>query len=133
MPLILDNILVFLYRAIALFVLGERSRNWTVTEGVVEQSRAPEREMYPYAEIEYTYVVEGEAQFGRYTCGFWLVDSAKYFASLCPSGRKLVVRYDSKRPSKSFLCEGDQLLEGGLKTGETKNGLGPTRTPFGDW
>jgi len=106
--LILDNIVVFLYRTIATIIGEYRSRAWLVTTGIVEESRAPEGEHYPYAELAYSYTAEGESHSGTYTKGFWFETSAKAFANRFPLSSGLVIRYRPGLPSESFLRERDQ-------------------------
>jgi hypothetical protein len=100
--LILDNILVFLFRAIRLFYLDSQSRKWKVTEGTVEDSHAPELEIYPYASVNYSYKVEGETMVGRYERGFWYNSSAQDFASFYPASKTILVRYNPVNPGESF-------------------------------
>src|SRR5258708_33272269 len=106
--LILDNIVVFLYRTISTIIGEYRSRAWHVTTGIVEGTCASENEHYPYAELAYSYTAEGESRSGTYTKGFWFQASANAFASRFPLSSDLVVRYRPGRPSYSFLCECDQ-------------------------
>jgi hypothetical protein len=106
--LILDNIVVFLYRTIATLIGEYRSRAWHVTTGIVEGMCAPENEPYPYAELAYSYTAEGESHSGTYTKGFWFQASAKAFARRFPLSSDLVVRYRPGLPSESFLREREQ-------------------------
>jgi hypothetical protein len=60
MPLILDNIIVFLWRTVAHWIRVMRSRNWSVVMGKIDNIDCPDREMYPYTELHYCYKVGGE-------------------------------------------------------------------------
>ena len=106
--LILDNIVVFLYRTIATIIGEYRSRAWRVTTGIVEGTCAPENEHYPYAELAYSYTAEDESHSGTYTKGFWFQASAKAFVDRFPLASDIVVRYRPSLPSESFFRERDQ-------------------------
>jgi len=75
--LILDNIIVFLYRIIRTGIGAYRSQAWLATTGEVEESNAPEHEMYPFARVSYSYVANGVDHSGIYIKGFWYDSSAK--------------------------------------------------------
>ena len=107
--LILDNIVVFLYRIIRISIGAYRSSTWPTTTGTVDDSCAPEHEMYPFAKVSYSYVVDGEDHSGSYTKGFWYTDSAKLFAARLQAGRKIVVRYRPDDPARAYFCEEDQV------------------------
>jgi hypothetical protein len=130
--LILDNIVVYLIKMVMLSVREFRSRNWTLTEGVVESSHSYEG-MYPYAAVNYTYKVNGESNYGTYYRGFWYSDSTISFADSYPPLRKIVIRCNPVRPSESFLCEGDQLSQDVPNQKMKKSDLGPIKTPWGEW
>jgi hypothetical protein len=103
--LILDNIIVFLYRIIRISIGAYRSSTWPTTTGKVDDSCAPEHEMYPFAEVFYSYIVDGENHSGTYTKGFWYTDSAKHFAADFPPGRSVIIRYRPDHPSEPFMQE----------------------------
>ena len=106
--LILDNIVVFLYRIIRNSVGVYRSREWLTTPGIVEESRAFADDPYPSAEVYYSYATEGATHSGTYVKGFWYGNSARSFARNFPSGRKIVVRYCPDLPARSFMREDEQ-------------------------
>jgi hypothetical protein len=108
--LILDNIIVFLYRLIATSVGHYRSRAWPTTIALVEDARSPEHESYPFAEVTHSFVAEGESRTGVYTKSFWYSGSAKRFAGRFPPGREVIVRYRAGLPNQSFLREDDQKV-----------------------
>jgi hypothetical protein len=109
MPFILDNIIVYLVRLILRIVREIRTLHWLKSEAVVHQS-FPEHGMYPSASFTYSYKVDGEKHAGKYKRGFWENDSATDFASRYPRSRRVVIRYRSDRPGKSYFLEGDQKV-----------------------
>ena len=127
-----DNIVVFLFRTFRLSWLDYRSKDWTITEGIVEEAR-PYKDLYPYAVADYTYKARDESHHGVYRRGFWSNDSAEHFTGLYPSSKEIRVRYNPVRSSESFLCEGDQRIEQDANRQRKANELGPARTPFGNW
>ena len=108
MPLIADNILVFLFRVFMRVVLRADSRSWKKTDAIIDASIAPEHEMYPYAEISYIYTVNDEEHHGRYKRGFWYDDSAKYFTRFFIPSEQLIIRVCPDHPEKSYVFEEDQ-------------------------
>ena len=108
--LILDNIVVFLYRIVRTGISAHRSRAWPTSTGTVEESSSPENESYPFAEVSYRYAAEGTSHSGSYIKGFWYNSSAKLFAARFPPGRQIVIRYRPDYPAESFLREADQPI-----------------------
>jgi hypothetical protein len=106
--LILDNIIVFLYRTIRTSFGAYRSRSWPTATGEVEYSYSPEKEGYPFAKIDYLYDAGGQTRSGTYIKGFYYEGSAKSFAASFPSGRKVIIRFRPDDPARSFLREDDQ-------------------------
>jgi hypothetical protein len=111
MPLILDNILVFLFRAIVLIYLDIRSRDWPVIEGVITRTDADIHTMYPLTRIFYSYTLEGIEYFGTYKHGFWFSYSAQRFASFYPLSKMVRVRYNPAQHHISFLEDNQQYDE----------------------
>jgi hypothetical protein len=107
--LILDNIIVFVYRLIATSIGNYRSRAWPTTVALVEDAYSPQHESYPFAEVAYSFVVENQSHTGVHRKGFWYTDSAKRFAARFPPGRKIIIRYHPGLPTQSFLREEDQM------------------------
>jgi hypothetical protein len=103
--LILDNILVFLYRTILRKIWEIRSNTWPPTLGVVDAAHAPEREMYPYAEVSYSYSVSDKNYWGTYTRGCWFDGTAERFAKRFMPPKKITVRYRPDNPAESFIKE----------------------------
>src|SRR5579863_3972771 len=110
MPLILDNILVFLFRTILRIVREIRSERWNRTEGTVDGVFAPEHEMYPYASLTYAYSVQDEGYSGRFERGYWDDYDAAQFAARYPVGARMVIRYRPGQPDQSFFSESDQAV-----------------------
>jgi len=108
--LILDNIIVFLYRIIRTGISAYRSRAWPTTTGIVEESRAFADDPYPSTEVYYSYPAGGTPHSGTYIKGFCFGSSAKSFATSFPSKREIVVRYRPDLPIRSFMREDDQLV-----------------------
>jgi len=55
MPLILDNIIVFLWRTFAQVIRKSRCHKWPLVSGTIDNVACPEHEMYPYVEVHYCY------------------------------------------------------------------------------
>jgi hypothetical protein len=108
--LILDNVIVFLYRIIRTGIGTYRSRKWTKTTGIVQDSHSP-KYPYPFANFYYSYNVDGADHSGEYIKGFWFDTTAKLFADRFPPGRQIVIRYRPDNPAQSFLREDDQLTK----------------------
>ncbi|MGI4827094.1 MAG: hypothetical protein ACRYFU_02740 [Janthinobacterium lividum] len=106
--LILDNIVVFLYRLIAILVGEYRSRDWPRAKGILTDARTDGSYGYPLAEVTYSYTVDGTSYSGLYKKGFWYRDSAVRFAQGLASQTELVVRYRLGSPVDSFLRKSDQ-------------------------
>src|SRR4051795_13681460 len=105
MPLILDNILIFLWRLLAHWFRGARSGNWPVASGKVDNVDCPKNEMYPYAEIHYMYRV-GTAEFdSRCLRGFWDSEPALELAKRYRRLKSLTVRYSEKNPARSYILD----------------------------
>jgi hypothetical protein len=64
--------------------------------------------MYPYIEICYTYIVNGEGFDGRYKRGFWFNDSAEDLARGFKRLKSLTIRVCPDRPASSYVFEEDQ-------------------------
>jgi len=103
--LILDNILVFLYRTILRIVWEGRSNTWPTTVGVVEAAQASEHEMYPYAEVIYSYSVDNESYSGSYIRGCWFDNTAERFAKRFMPPKRVIIRYRPDNPAESFIKE----------------------------
>jgi len=108
----LDDIVVFLFRTIVRFLREDRSRDWPVTSGTVEQSHCPETAMYPLAELVYSYSVDGVDHSGSFKRGFWHQKSAERYAGRFLPGSKLVVRYRPGEAAESCIREDDQAKPG---------------------
>jgi len=101
--LILDNIVVFLFRSIVRLIKEHRSNAWAVAEGRVVKAYAPGSSQYPTVEVAYTYTVEGKLYTGLSTRAFWLVSSAEEYARQFEPGNRLVVRYKPGDPMASVV------------------------------
>lgn len=112
MPLIFDNIVVFLVYVLIEFIQSFSSRNWAITTGTVEDTYS-ENGMYPYAKVNYAYGVNGESYFGSYRRGFFYRDSARFFARNIPSSTVITIRYRSDKPDVSRLRAADQASQWG--------------------
>jgi hypothetical protein len=108
LALIADNIIVFLFRVFVRAVLRAESRSWNKIEATIDVSFAPDHDMYPYAEICYIYMANGEEHYGRYKRGFWYDDSAKNFARQFVPSEHLTIRVCPEHPEKSYVFEEDQ-------------------------
>jgi hypothetical protein len=106
--LILDNIVVFIYRLIATMIGEYRSRNWPRTKGILTEARTNGSYGYPLTEVRYSYTVDGSSYSGLYKKGFWYRDSAVRFAERLAPQTELVVRYRIGTPRDSFLRKSDQ-------------------------
>jgi len=103
MPLIMDNIVVFLFRVISLFLAERRSRNRPTTTGTVKDARSCEGP-YPLVEITYVYRAEGNRYSGIYKKGFWYRGSAARFAERISSrDSQIPMRYRKDQQDRSFL------------------------------
>ncbi len=108
MPLIADNVIVFLFWVIVRAFFRARSQNWSKTEAVIKTVVASEHTLYPYAEIGYAYKVNLERYSGKYKKGFWYPDSAHRFARRFTPSEHLTIRADPGNPERSYLFEEDQ-------------------------
>jgi hypothetical protein len=106
--LILDNIVVFLYRLIAILIGEYRSRDWPRAKGILTEARTDGSYGYPLPEMTYSYTVDGTSYSGLYKKGFWYRDSAVRFAQRLAPQTELVVRYRLGSPVDSFLRKSDQ-------------------------
>ena len=102
--LILDNILVFLYRTILRIVWEGRNNTWPTTVGVVEAAQAPEHEMYPYAEVIYSYSVDNESYSGSYK-RLLVRQYGQRFAKRFMPPKRVIIRYRPDNPAESFIKE----------------------------
>lgn len=108
MPLILDNIIVFLVQSILLLLREQRTKQWPITTGTVLASYGPELTPYPEAQLVYKYEAEGERWTGTYTRPFYFSGSAKKFADQFAPSTTLYVRYKPGHASSSFIRREDQ-------------------------
>jgi hypothetical protein len=69
---------------------------------------SPDRTMYPYAEIHYSYEVGGLEYDNRRLKGFWYRSSARYFAKRYARLKTPQVRYSPQSPNVSYLLDRDQ-------------------------
>lgn len=107
MPLILDNIIVFLFRTFRQAFLAFRCRNWNIVDAVIRTTKAGNG-MYPYVEITYVYKLTGVRYSGTCVYGFWYRSSAKEFAGIFAGGKSIKVRYSAEIPARSYFLEADQ-------------------------
>jgi hypothetical protein len=105
--LILDNILVFLFRVILRLARELRAAKWVTTEAVVSQALA-DTGMYPSTAVKYSYIVAGTKYHGEFSRGFWHADSAEGFAEWFQESRTIVIRYDPANHERSYFLETDQ-------------------------
>lgn len=105
--LVLDIIVVFLFRITRRVFRELQSRNWPSLMGAIKTSEAPSSAMYSYAEIIYSYTVTGETYTGTYVRGFWDGSTAERFARKFGPKQKILVSYDPLHPMKSFLRDRD--------------------------
>ena len=108
LPLIADNIVVFLFRVIIRAFFRAQSHSWAKTEGIIKRALAPERTMYPSLEICYAYKVKFERYSGNYKRGFWYRESARNLAQKFVPSEHLTVRVHPTNPEKSYVFEEDQ-------------------------
>ena len=106
--LILDNILVFLFRTIVRLISEHRAERWPATRASVVQSNSPKINLYPSAEVVYTYFVQGKRYSGVHSRAFYLHDSARDYAAEFVPVKSLVVRYRPELPQESVLRFGDR-------------------------
>jgi hypothetical protein len=107
MPLIADNVVVFLFRLFRRWFLEFRCRNWILIEGAIAQTRA-DYGMYPYVEIGYKFKLEGSTYTGSYLHGFWDSDTARAFRSSHRGKSPIKIRYCPGQPAKSYMREKDR-------------------------
>jgi hypothetical protein len=105
--LILDNILVYLFRTVVRLILEYRSERWPITTATLEESACSDS-FYPEAELGYTYVAESSEYWGTSKRAFWWKSSAKRYADQFTPKCNLVVRYNPLRPAKTVMRERDQ-------------------------
>jgi hypothetical protein len=107
LPLIADNIVVFLFRLFERAILRAQSRSWKKIEATIRSAKAQES-MYPFTEVAYTYKVNLERYSGKYKRGFWYNDTAKYFARYFVPSEHIIIRVCPDHPEKSYVFEEDQ-------------------------
>jgi hypothetical protein len=107
--LLLDNIIVYLFRTVRRLIGERRSRMWPVAEGRV-LSGSLDLGPYPRADVIYTYALEGEEHIGTHTRGFYFKDSAKDYADRFAPSTDLNVRYNPQAPAVSIVRRQDQRL-----------------------
>src|SRR5579863_4045583 len=106
----LDRILVFLIRSILRFIREIRSHRWSRTEAIVDGAYAPQGEYFPYASLAYLYSVGGAEHAGRYERAFFTEWAASDFANQYADGVKIVIRFRSRQPDRSYFSEDDQAV-----------------------
>lgn len=107
--LILDNIIVYLFRHIRRLLEERRSSTWPTAEGTVEKSSWPTQTSYPLAEVLYKYTVDGNCYSGIHKRAFWFESAAKNYAEEFPPAINLVVRYKPGEPIRSVVHYWDQF------------------------
>ena len=109
MPLlILDNIIVFLWRLFGHRFRASRCQKWPCVSGKIENVDCPEHEMYPYAEIHYCYQVDGAEFDSRCLRGFWHDDSARGLARRYERLKSAKIRYSPENSATSYILDDDQ-------------------------
>ncbi len=116
--LILDNVIVFLYRLIVPLIKEYRSRAWPQTKGILTEAHAHPSYAYPLAEVTYSYTVGASSYSGLYKRGFWSRDSAVRFVERLAPQTDLTVRYRPDAPQQSFLSRKDQTAAQRLDPGQ---------------
>jgi hypothetical protein len=106
--LILDNIIVFLWRTIAHWRRSFRCESWPSVVGTVDNIDCPEHEMYPFTEIHYCYKVGDEDYDARCLRGFWEDKSAQFLANRYAKVKSVKVRYSPTDHAKSYILDKDQ-------------------------
>lgn len=107
--LLLDNIFVYLFRALRLVVRQRRAESWTATEGRLEGA-AVEGTSYPRVSVSYWFTVDGASALGVDKRPFYLANTAKAYADrLRSTTPRLVVRYDPADPTTSIVRDRDQI------------------------
>lgn len=108
MPLIFDNLVVFLWRTLWRWLLEFRCRDWSLVDGVISSVNV-DCGMYPFVEIRYSYRVRDARHNGSCLHGFWYSNSARDFAGGFRGGDSIRTRYSPRSPSKSYLLMNDQV------------------------
>ncbi len=67
--------------------------------------QAPEHEMYPYAEVIYSYSVDNESYSGSYIRGCWFDNTAERFAKRFMPPKRVIIRYRPDNPAESVIKE----------------------------
>ena len=109
MPLIADNIIVFLFRTFLRMMFRYECQSWSRSSTRIQEAKAVEGTMYPCTQVRYTYTVNGAQHEGKYKRGFWSHDSAKRLASEFTKAHSLTIRVSPNNPERSYLLEEDQL------------------------
>jgi hypothetical protein len=108
MPLILDNLVVILWRILWRWSLEFRCRDWSSIDGVISSVKV-DGGMYPFVEIKYGYGMLDARYKGSYRHEFWYSNSAKEFAGRFRGGDPIRTRYSPRNPSKSYVLMNDQV------------------------
>lgn len=108
MSLILDNIVIFLWRQFAHWFREARCRNWPLVSGKIDNVDCPKREMYPYAEIHYVYRIGASEFDSRSLRGFWESESALNLAKRYRRLKRVAVRYSADNTARSYVLDKDQ-------------------------
>ena len=101
--LVLDNIIVYLFRTVRRLIRENRSVSWPVTQGKVLRAYSADSASYPQAEVIYTYRVGGKLYTGMHTMAFWCTGSAADYAGRFVQGQDLPVRYRPDQPAMSVV------------------------------
>jgi len=110
MPLILDNIIVFLWRSSAHIFRISRCRRWPLVSGTIDNDDCPDHEMHPHAGVHYCYKVNDAEFDSRWLRGFWYDDSARDFARRYRRLKSVRIRYCPETPAMSYILDKDQAF-----------------------
>ena len=104
----LDDLVVYLVRAVILFFRERLADAWSIAEADVVEARPPIGVSFPDATVVYAYKFEGEFYSGRSTRPFLLPRSAKAYAERFAKGQKVMIRVKPGDVERSMMRAEDQ-------------------------
>jgi hypothetical protein len=123
---------VFLARWVAQRVKRRRARNWPVALGdlrsanvVLESAGGQPGAAAFYAQLEYSYTIQGQIHFGRLRRRFMLKGRAERWIESFAKNGVLTVRYNPQKVEDSVLLESDRRgivrMPGRSESGESES------------
>ncbi len=107
--LLLEHLVIYLFKAAVYRCWDRVSRAWPVVSGLVVTVPSPADGTSSTTEVLYTYTVEDKTYKGVHAKPFYFRSSANEYANRFPEGTKLVVRVMKNDPGVSFVRDEEQF------------------------